>query len=76
LTDRQAGKKATKPDGDKISVTFLVSAIVSPMWGSLADRKGRKLMLLRASLGMKVTLKVSPDHIDSASCEVTPSWET
>lgn len=24
----------------------------------------------------KVTLKVSPDHIDSASCEVTPSWET
>ena len=38
--------------GLTFSVTFLVSAIVSPMWGSLADRKGRKLMLLRASLGM------------------------
>ena len=36
--------------GLTFSVTFLVSAIVSPMWGSLADRKGRKLMLLRASL--------------------------
>ncbi|KEY60945.1 multidrug efflux MFS transporter [Serratia sp. DD3] len=34
------------------SGTFLVSAIVSPWWGSLADRRGRKLMLLRASLGM------------------------
>ena len=38
------------------SVTFLVSAIVAPMWGSLADRKGRKLMLLRASLGMGVVI--------------------
>lgn len=38
------------------SITFLVSAIVSPMWGSLADRKGRKLMLLRASLGMGVVI--------------------
>ncbi|APS35148.1 MULTISPECIES: multidrug efflux MFS transporter [Serratia] len=33
---------------------FFVSAMVSPLWGSLADRKGRKLMLLRASLGMAV----------------------
>lgn len=38
------------------SVTFMVSAIVSPMWGSLADRKGRKLMLLRASLGMGIVI--------------------
>ena len=38
--------------GLTFSVTFMVSAIVSPMWGSLADRKGRKLMLLRASFGM------------------------
>ena len=34
------------------SVTFVVSAAVAPLWGSLADRKGRKLMLLRASFGM------------------------
>ncbi|WP_067705138.1 multidrug efflux MFS transporter [Erwinia sp. ErVv1] len=38
------------------SITFLISAIVSPMWGSLADRKGRKLMLLRASLGMGLVI--------------------
>ncbi|WP_428945373.1 multidrug efflux MFS transporter [Pantoea sp. FN060301] len=38
------------------SVTFMISAIVSPMWGSLADRKGRKLMLLRASLGMGLVI--------------------
>ena len=38
------------------SITFMVSAIVSPMWGSLADRKGRKLMLLRASLGMGIVI--------------------
>jgi DHA1 family multidrug resistance protein-like MFS transporter len=34
--------------------TFLMSAIVSPIWGRIADQKGRKLMLLRASLGMAI----------------------
>lgn len=38
--------------GFTYSATFLVTAIVSPFWGRLADRKGRKLMILRASLGM------------------------
>ncbi|WP_444859411.1 multidrug efflux MFS transporter [Serratia sp. (in: enterobacteria)] len=38
------------------SGTFLVSAVVSPLWGSLADHKGRKLMLLRASLGMAIVI--------------------
>ena len=38
------------------SATFLVSATISPLWGSLADRKGRKLMLLRASLGMAIVI--------------------
>lgn len=42
--------------GLTFSITFLISAIVSPMWGSLADRKGRKLMLLRASLGMAIVI--------------------
>ncbi|GEB75785.1 MFS transporter [Sporolactobacillus inulinus CASD] len=32
--------------------TFFVSAIVSPLWGKLADKYGRRPMLLRASLGM------------------------
>lgn len=36
------------------SIAFLVMALVSPLWGRLADRKGRKLMLLRASFGMAI----------------------
>ncbi|USG08554.1 multidrug transporter subunit MdtG [Latilactobacillus sakei] len=38
------------------SITFLVTAIISPWWGKIADRRGRKLMLLRASLGMAIVL--------------------
>ncbi|OON39564.1 multidrug transporter subunit MdtG [Izhakiella australiensis] len=38
------------------SVTFIISAIVSPLWGSMADSKGRKLMLLRAALGMGLVI--------------------
>jgi DHA1 family multidrug resistance protein-like MFS transporter len=38
--------------GVTFAITFLVTAIVSPLWGRLADIKGRKLMLLRCSLGM------------------------
>lgn len=34
------------------SSNFLVSAIVSPLWGMLADRKGRKLMVLRSTLAI------------------------
>ncbi|RLM20818.1 multidrug transporter subunit MdtG [Brenneria alni] len=40
------------------SSSFLVSAIVAPLWGSLADRKGRKLMLLRAALGMAIVMSL------------------
>lgn len=38
------------------SGSFIVSAIVSPFWGKLADQYGRKLMLLRASLGMAILM--------------------
>ncbi|KRK48888.1 MFS transporter [Secundilactobacillus kimchicus] len=38
------------------AATFLVTAIVSPLWGALADRKGRKIMLIRASFGMAVAM--------------------
>ena len=34
--------------GLAFAVTFITQAIMSPIWGSLADRKGRKLMCLRA----------------------------
>ncbi|MFC0379098.1 MFS transporter [Levilactobacillus acidifarinae] len=46
----------TMYSGVTYAVTFLVIAIVSPVWGRLADRKGRKLMLLRSSLGMAVVI--------------------
>ncbi|KRN16758.1 major facilitator family transporter [Pediococcus acidilactici] len=31
-------------------------AIISPIWGKIADKRGRKLMILRASLGMAFVL--------------------
>ncbi|MCD2256128.1 MFS transporter [Lactobacillus sp. CC-MHH1034] len=42
--------------GAAFSITFLAKAIVSPLWGKLADRKGRKLMCLRASGVMTLTI--------------------
>ena len=42
--------------GLAFSATFLAQAIVSPYWGNLADRKGRKLMCLRASGVMTFTI--------------------
>ena len=38
------------------SATGLTSAIVSPIWGILADRYGRKSMLLRAMIGGGLTV--------------------
>jgi MFS transporter, DHA1 family, multidrug resistance protein len=34
------------------SCNFLLSALLAPVWGSVADRRGRKLMVLRASGGI------------------------
>lgn len=44
--------------GLAFSATFLVTTLISPWWGRLADQKGRKLMLLRASLGMAVVISL------------------
>lgn len=38
------------------SGTFIVSAVVSPWWGKLDDKKGRKPMILRAGIGMSVVI--------------------
>ncbi|WP_423458934.1 MFS transporter [Ottowia sp. VDI28] len=40
--------------GIAFGATFLSAALVAPLWGRLADQYGRKLMLIRASLGMTV----------------------
>ncbi len=45
-----------KWSGLAFGITFIISAIASPIWGHAADRFGRKPMLLRASLGMAITI--------------------
>ncbi|NVY96330.1 multidrug efflux MFS transporter [Lactobacillus sp. DCY120] len=42
--------------GITYAATFIVSAFISPFWGKLADQKGRKLIILRASLGMSLVI--------------------
>lgn len=41
--------------GLAFSGVFLSQAIVSPLWGNLADKTGRKPMLLRAAIGMTIS---------------------
>lgn len=42
--------------GLAIAVTAFSAAIVAPIWGNLADRKGRRLMMIRAAAGMTITM--------------------
>ena len=44
--------------GIAYGATFFAAALVAPMWGRLADRYGRKLMLVRASLGMAIAMSL------------------
>jgi MFS family permease len=46
----------TKISGIAFGITFIISAVFSPIWGSAADKYGRKPMILRASLGMAITI--------------------
>ncbi|MDU4961347.1 MAG: MFS transporter [Sporomusaceae bacterium] len=38
--------------GAVFAVTFLVSAVMSPLWGRLADKAGKRRMLIRAGLSL------------------------
>lgn len=42
--------------GITFGVTYIISAIFSPIWGHFADKFGRKPMILRASLGMALVI--------------------
>ncbi len=44
--------------GVAFGATFLAAGLVAPLWGRLADRYGRKLMLVRASLGMAIAMSL------------------
>jgi MFS family permease len=45
--------------GAAFGATYFSAALVAPLWGRLADRYGRKLMLIRASLGMAVAISLT-----------------
>jgi MFS family permease len=44
--------------GIAYGATFFSAALTAPLWGWLADRYGRKLMLIRASLGMAIAMSL------------------
>jgi len=46
--------------GYMLMVFYLVSFAVSPVWGGIADHYGRKLMVLRAMLGIGVAMLLMP----------------
>ena len=44
--------------GVAYGATFLTAALTAPLWGRMGDRYGRKLMLIRSSLGMAVAMSL------------------
>ncbi|WP_321839567.1 MFS transporter [Paraburkholderia bannensis] len=44
--------------GIAFSATFLGTAVTAPIWGRLADRFGRKPMLVRAAIGMAIVMSL------------------
>jgi MFS family permease len=44
--------------GVAFGATFLGTAVTAPIWGHLADRYGRKPMLVRAAIGMAIVMSL------------------
>jgi MFS family permease len=55
VTDRAA---VVQWSGVAYGAAFLTAAMFAPLWGRLGDQYGRKLMLIRASLGMAVAMSL------------------
>ena len=53
--------------GYMLLVFYLIGFAVNPIWGSIADHYGRKLMVLRAMLGMGFAMMLVP-------LAPTPTW--
>jgi MFS family permease len=45
--------------GVAYGAAFFTAALTAPLWGRLGDRYGRKLMLIRASLGMAIAMSLT-----------------
>ncbi len=41
--------------GMAFSISFVMSAIMSPIWGAMADKYGRKVMIIRSGIGIGLT---------------------
>ena len=46
--------------GYMLLVFYLVSFMINPIWGSIADHYGRKVMVLRAMMGMGSAMMLVP----------------
>ncbi len=46
--------------GYMMLVFYTIGFVVAPIWGSIADHYGRKIMVLRASLGMGIFMSLVP----------------
>jgi len=59
---RQLGVEAQSAviqwSGVAFGATFLGTAVTAPLWGRLADRFGRKPMLVRAAIGMAIVMSL------------------
>ncbi len=56
VTDLQA---VSRWAGIIFGANFLTAFLFSPLWGKLADRHGRKLMLLRSGFGMAIVITLT-----------------
>ena len=41
--------------GIVFSSTFLISAVMAPIWGRMADKRGKRLMAIRASFLLSIS---------------------
>lgn len=55
-----AGTRNLALAGVALGVSFLVSGLVSPLWGSLTDRFGARPMMLRSAFGLAVAYALFP----------------
>jgi len=53
--------------GNIVLAFYVVSFLMNPIWGGVADHYGRKIMMLRATLGMGTFMLL-------AACAPTPLW--